>query len=115
MFRQLLVNLLDNAIKFTQDRNPALIQVSGWTAGHENIYCLKDNGVGFDMRYVQSCLKSFNGCTRKRNTPGPGWVWPSSSGSSTAMGVGCGLKASLAKAPPSVLPSPGEKRLEFYY
>ncbi len=59
MFRQLLTNLLDNAIKFTQDRDPALIQVSGWGAGQENIYCIKDNGVGFDMRYVHKLFEGF--------------------------------------------------------
>jgi signal transduction histidine kinase len=59
MFRQLLGNLLDNAIKFTQDRDPALIQVSGWSAGKENIYCIQDNGVGFDMRYVNKLFEVF--------------------------------------------------------
>ena len=33
MMRQVLANLLHNAIKFTQDRDPALIQVSGWSEG----------------------------------------------------------------------------------
>ncbi len=59
MFRQLLVNLLDNAIKFTQNRESALIQVSGWEEGDENIYCIKDNGVGFDMRFVNKLFEVF--------------------------------------------------------
>ncbi len=59
MFRQLLVNLMDNAIKFTQNRESALIQVSGWEEGDENVYCLKDNGVGFDMRFVNKLFEVF--------------------------------------------------------
>ncbi len=59
MFRQLLTNLLDNAIKFTQDRESALIRVSGWSEGKENIYCIKDNGVGFDMRYANKLFEVF--------------------------------------------------------
>lgn len=59
MLRQLLVNLLENAIKFTRDREPASIQVSGWSEGNEIIYCIKDNGVGFDMRYVNKLFEVF--------------------------------------------------------
>ena len=59
MLRQLLWNLLENAIKFTQGRERALIEVSGWSEGQENIYCVKDNGVGFDMRYVNKLFEVF--------------------------------------------------------
>lgn len=59
MLRQLLFNLLDNAVKFTQGREPALIEVSGWSEGRENIYGVKDNGVGFDMKYVDKLFEVF--------------------------------------------------------
>ena len=36
-----------------------MIQVSGWSAGKENIYCIKDNGVGFDMRFVNKLFEVF--------------------------------------------------------
>jgi PAS domain S-box-containing protein len=53
MIRQVLVNLLSNAIKFTAPRAEAVIEVTGTEEGAaENMYCVKDNGVGFDMRYV---------------------------------------------------------------
>lgn len=51
LVRQVLTNLVDNSIKFTRDNPAALIQVSGHLEGDESIYCIKDNGAGFDMDY----------------------------------------------------------------
>ena len=52
MIRQALVNLLANALKFTRTREAAIIEVSGWSEASENVYCVRDNGVGFEMEYV---------------------------------------------------------------
>jgi light-regulated signal transduction histidine kinase (bacteriophytochrome) len=52
MIRQVLVNLLANAVKFTRTKETAVIEVNGWSAEAENIYCVRDNGVGFEMEYA---------------------------------------------------------------
>jgi PAS domain S-box-containing protein len=52
MIRQVFANLLSNAIKFTRPRDTAFIEISGSGEGNENVYSVKDNGVGFDMQYV---------------------------------------------------------------
>jgi signal transduction histidine kinase len=59
MMRQVLTNLLSNAIKFTRTRGIANIEVSGHAAGEENIYLVKDDGVGFDPRYTHKLFGVF--------------------------------------------------------
>lgn len=59
MIRQVLVNLLSNSIKFTRPKETAVIEVDGRSEGDENIYAIKDNGVGFDMKYVNKLFGVF--------------------------------------------------------
>jgi signal transduction histidine kinase len=59
MLRHIFVNLLSNAIKFTSPREKAVIEVGGQIREDENIYYLKDNGVGFDMNYVHKVFSVF--------------------------------------------------------
>jgi len=44
-------NLLANAIKFSGKREHPVIEVGGHENGAECVYCVKDNGAGFDMKY----------------------------------------------------------------
>jgi signal transduction histidine kinase len=48
LIRQVLVNLLSNAVKYSSVRDSANIEIGGNEEGKENIYYVKDNGVGFD-------------------------------------------------------------------
>ena len=52
MIKQVFVNLLDNAIKYSAPKTKALIEVEGHIENDEAVYVISDNGVGFDMKYV---------------------------------------------------------------
>jgi light-regulated signal transduction histidine kinase (bacteriophytochrome) len=59
LLRIALRNLLENAVKFTRDRQPARIEVAAeWTDG-ERTYYVRDNGAGFDMKYAPKLFQAF--------------------------------------------------------
>jgi len=53
------VNLLSNAIKFTQKQDPARIEINSYEEPAELIFFVRDNGVGFDMKYSQKLFGVF--------------------------------------------------------
>ncbi len=60
MLRQVFVNLIANAIKYTRPRDPAEIEIgSGRGAEGEVIVHVRDNGVGFDMDYADKLFGVF--------------------------------------------------------
>jgi PAS domain S-box-containing protein len=59
LLRQVLTNLIGNALKYSRSRNPAIIEVGGRTEGKEQVYWVKDNGVGFKMDYVHKLFGVF--------------------------------------------------------
>lgn len=52
LVRQVLVNLLSNAIKFTRTRKQAVVEFGYAPERGAGAYFVRDNGVGFDMKYV---------------------------------------------------------------
>ena len=68
-------NLLTNAFKYTKNRNECRIEV-GWMpddASAESVtYYVKDDGVGFDMKYVHKLFGVFQRLHRKEDFEGTG-------------------------------------------
>ena len=73
MIRQVWVNLIGNAIKFTKERELAEIEIGTWDGGNSGrIYYIKDNGIGFDMRYADKLFGVFQRLHSQEEFPGTG-------------------------------------------
>ena len=75
LLKQALANLLGNAIKFTRDRDPAVVEV-GCRADARveaaGVYFVKDNGAGFDMRHYDRLFGVFQRLHRAEEYEGTG-------------------------------------------
>jgi len=60
MLRQVVFNLLDNALKYTAPQEQVLIEVGSFEHEGETAYFVRDNGVGFDMRYGDKVFEVFH-------------------------------------------------------
>ncbi|HWY37968.1 MAG TPA: ATP-binding protein, partial [Bacteroidia bacterium] len=59
LINQVVINLLSNAIKYSAKSPRPLVEVSSEKSNGEIIYTIKDNGAGFDMRYVHKLFGVF--------------------------------------------------------
>jgi light-regulated signal transduction histidine kinase (bacteriophytochrome) len=53
-------NLISNALKFTRGRHPAVIKVGSMTTNGETMLYVRDNGVGFSMKYLNKVFGVFH-------------------------------------------------------
>jgi len=54
-----LQNLMENAWKYTKNTKEAKIEFSSYRRENKTVYVIRDNGVGFDMRYVNKLFGAF--------------------------------------------------------
>ncbi|MGE0081716.1 MAG: transporter substrate-binding domain-containing protein [Thiohalomonadaceae bacterium] len=59
LLRALLQNLLENALKFSRQREDALIEFGTEQHDGKTVYYVRDNGMGFDMQYAHKLFKPF--------------------------------------------------------
>jgi light-regulated signal transduction histidine kinase (bacteriophytochrome) len=59
LLRSVLVNLLSNAIKYTQGRKVARIDIDWGNQDGQLVFAVRDNGAGFDMRFVDKLFGVF--------------------------------------------------------
>jgi len=59
LIRQVWINLISNAVKYTSGNKEPLIEINSTKEETEIIYSVKDNGVGFDMKYADKLFGVF--------------------------------------------------------
>jgi len=59
MLRDVLVNLISNALKFTRPRPQAIIEIGCTSGDQEEAFYVRDNGVGFDMQHMNKLFGTF--------------------------------------------------------
>jgi len=72
LMKQVVSNLLENAFKFTRRREKALITIGGMEEMAETIYFVQDNGVGFDMKDLDSLFVPFRRLHKSAGFEGTG-------------------------------------------
>jgi len=72
LIKQVFVNLLSNAIKYTRPRHPALIEIGHKTEDGQFVFFVRDNGVGFNMKYADKLFGVFQRLHRREDFEGTG-------------------------------------------
>jgi PAS domain S-box-containing protein len=72
MVLQVFVNLISNAVKFTAQRDRAQIEIGCVPGRTPSVYFVKDNGVGFNMKYYSRLFGVFERLHRREDFDGTG-------------------------------------------
>jgi PAS domain S-box-containing protein len=72
LMKQVFANLLSNAVKYTRPRPKAVIEIGAWQENGQAAVFVRDNGVGFNMKYADKLFGVFQRLHRPEDFEGTG-------------------------------------------
>jgi PAS domain S-box-containing protein len=72
LLKQVWINLLSNALKYTGKREAAVVEIGCTQEKGRNVYFVRDNGTGFDMKYAHKLFGVFQRLHRAEDYEGTG-------------------------------------------
>lgn len=72
LIRQVLENLIGNALKYSSKAAAPVVQIGFEMHGAETVYFVRDNGTGFDMQYADKLFGIFQRLHADSDFPGSG-------------------------------------------
>ena len=72
MIKQVWMNLISNAIKYSSKKEKPFVKISATTTEGFHVYCICDNGSGFDMQYANKLFGVFQRLHRNEEFEGTG-------------------------------------------
>ncbi len=72
LLRQVWVNLISNALKYTRNKDIAVIEITSESRPEEVVFNVRDNGTGFDMQYANKLFGVFQRLHRQKDFEGTG-------------------------------------------
>jgi signal transduction histidine kinase len=72
LLKQVWINLIGNAIKYSSKKEHPVIEIGSYKSGNEITFVVKDNGAGFDTRYADKLFGAFQRLHKYAEFPGTG-------------------------------------------